>query len=850
MSRTKRKRSARRRALPAGKDAAAGASLETRLSSALDAGRYKDAIAACKALLKAQPDGPWRTQLARAYAGRARELVAKGMFTEALAIWEQRATSCATARVTPDYLLWMLLAGRAEQAIALMREHADALEATGSLGALREHLAAFALAHDEGIVASLAVDDPVARDHAFARELLHAFCEADEPAFESARKRIPFRSPYRGLRQLLDAWRQWRHDPDGAVAALGRIDAHSPFRDLADALARVASTTATSRTDPSQLLRLDARGLELIGVAERWPPERSRLLTEAQALGPSPDAKALFALVMAHVDAFGEHPARAAALALLPDHPRGRSVFAKRFGEPSRIERLRFEAIRAERDRDPLGIDHAWRAVLDALEPDTRSSLAGNGRGTGGNADGEPGGSDGASSGTGDADDGLRAALIHRRLADLWSHVPERLGGEELVLEDLAAAQELDPEDRSGTVRLIAAARDAGELKQARAALAEALERFPDDAAVLLEAVRTALAGNAFKKAAGLAARLLAIDPINVPVQGMLLDAHLAHARKQIRSGRRDLARRQLDEAGSWARGAAAAGRVDILRALLEMDGRGDADGTALLRRGFAALGGALVGLFHVLLESARLERHGASVLKRAGLPDAREFREPGHVLELMRALAPLPAEERRLVARALEPLDKALRAAAKRPFALDDDELVCETLLRLEQLPLLTVFAGQAARRWPDRPAFVYLQIFAETQGHVFRMDGRQDRRLMKALERAQQNGDMRTVHRIDQFMRPPLSSGSFFDPFPDDSPFDPFDDPLDEPPPELAALIEMFGPEVLVEIAEAAAHGENPDDLISRLFERAAEEEPGNKASGGKRGKGGTRRRKGRHR
>ena len=67
---------------------------------ALETGNFRDAIVHFKALLKIEDSDEWRAGLAAAYQERARELAAKGMFIEALVIWDNRSTQHL---VLPDF---------------------------------------------------------------------------------------------------------------------------------------------------------------------------------------------------------------------------------------------------------------------------------------------------------------------------------------------------------------------------------------------------------------------------------------------------------------------------------------------------------------------------------------------------------------------------------------------------------------------------------------------------------------------------------------------------------------------------------------------------------------------------
>ena len=813
-----------------------------RVDAALAAGRFKDAVAAGKALLKGASgadEATARERLARAYAGRAGQLADKDMFVEALAILEQRESACGAPPPAAEQLSWTLRAGRPERAAALLAEHAPALERSGELPALRERLAARVLGGDEALLGWLDPDEPLRRDHPAAEALLQAFCADDDAAFGVAAKRLPWRSPYRGFRQLLEAWRRHAGAPDAAAAALERIAPDSPFGALAKRLQRLLEPADEALPEAVRRLRaLEPDELDAAAAMGGWSPSVVALLRAARALGDAPDAKSRLRLLLGHADAFAADEARGAAHALLLQAPRAMREVVARIGKLSAFDTARLAALRAERGgEEPFDVDEAWRDVLDALED------AGGGEADG-HATGVPSG----------ADRPLALALVHRRLAALWSRPPLALQPGDVALDELERSLRLDPDDVPTAVRVIAMYRDEGDLKSAREVLDGTLERFPEDSRVLLEAVRTALAGGAFKKASRLAERLLAIDPVNVPVKALLLDAALAHARKQIRSGRLDLARRQLDDTAARAGPGEPRARVEILYALLELAGGGreaEASGRRRLRAGFEALGGELAALFAVALESVQLGRDPKATLARAKLPAARGFGTKEAVLGLVRALGAL-REDEALVHEALAPLEATLVAAAKKRWSRAEYESLCETLLRCDLLHVLEPYAERASRRHTQVPAFVYLHEYAAVRGNFFALDEAAIGRLHSAVRHAHRIDDVRTAQRIEEFLSPPLFGG--FDAFGDFDGFDRFGDaeeedrfvdpfggrgggrsggegggsapgdlvPPDDLPPAFRELLDLVGMEGILEIERAAERGEDTDTVVARLLDR----------------------------
>ena len=166
---------------------------------ALEAGRYRDAIAGLKALLKddaaSERSGARRLALGEAYAGRAHELTAKGMLKEALVIWENRA---ALGPEVPAALAHSLLSLRLGDPGPILQQWSrkDALSRT-ERERVGEQFAAAVLAGDEVLLERLDADDLVRRHAEPARAALAAYCAHDAEALEAALAQLPFRSPYR-----------------------------------------------------------------------------------------------------------------------------------------------------------------------------------------------------------------------------------------------------------------------------------------------------------------------------------------------------------------------------------------------------------------------------------------------------------------------------------------------------------------------------------------------------------------------------------------------------------------------------------------------------------------------------
>jgi tetratricopeptide (TPR) repeat protein len=695
---------------PATPPVANSAALPSHADAALSASRYKQAIEHYKDLLKRERRPDWVEGLAAAYAGRAAQLAEKGLLKEALALWRTRADVCGAPVFEGPYVGWLLQAGETDQALRWLAGASRLPPETQAQ--LETRLAAAVLVAPDGALTGLAADSALMRHRAAAQAALAACARGDDAAMAEHLQAIPFRSPYRDLRAILKALALHATDIEQAAAALARVPADGPFEPLA-AVVRVCVlpgyewVTALHSLDPDgRALLLDLKGC---------PEERRALLLEMAKL--SEDATALYDLLARYRRALPEGTAGALCRRLLPHAPKRLKAYTASFGSLPRAEQERILALAAElKQRSEQAEDH-WLQVVQCLEADPAGRR--------------------------------RAALVLRRLCDAPAHRSPDGAACEHALDWWAQSLELDPEDRATHLKLIRALRERSDLKETRIRLDAALARFPKDAELLLEAVETALASGAFKKAVGLAKCVLELDPINPRVRGVVGHAHLSHARKQIAGSNPAAAHREVDEAAQWLRATADRGSIKLLRGLIDEQAE---EGNALLREGLAELGGTLVGSFHLLLEASRTKRDPKALLRRAGVdldtaPAAEEVVAFAHALNAMR-------DGDKALRAALGPLRAMLGRAAAAPFSEPDQLLVCEALHRRNERDLACRYAEAALKRWPGRPVFVYLKAASAYGANPWQIPPRELRVLEDALEVAQAHGDQRTALRLSDLL------------------------------------------------------------------------------------------------
>ena len=703
--------------------------LIARGAALLSAQNYKDAIDVYKLLLKRepQPEAGWRDSLAKVYLERARQLAQKAMHREAAVLWENIPTLCGQTPQPDLYLDWLLRSGQYAKAMRAYASHAAALPAGGELETL---LAALALAGQKEVLQAIPPDAPLRTHLTAAQAALRAYTQGEaEDAVRERLKAISIRSPYRDLRQALAALLKLETDPTGALALVERIPPTSPYQDL------VELVRASAATDPARaLLALTPAQRELAGLFG-LDARQLKLLKDWARLGDHPSDKAKFEFIAANLALFDREQARRACLALLLGYPQGSKTYSNLFGPLPPFEAQQLKALRAEREDDDLDRTlRDWQGCVDLLRHET------------------------------DPDSRLMAALILRHMAELLRKGDDGWDDGEQLRDCLEQSLRFDPDDRDVYLQLAILYKEVDNDKEYHQWVEQAVKRFPDDPLVLLAAVKTATARKAHKKAAGFAARVLELDPINTKARTVLINAHLAHARKLMRADKYALAEKELDSAGQLERDNARTGIVEINRGLLALQQRQRDLGRRWLREGVRLAGSPLLAWVRLAVETLRLKLEPADFQRDADLSDPRKLNASRtDLLALAQLLNAYREEEVSDLDTVLEDLEKPLQRTIKALTSEDDLLLICESLHQAPHYGLLEYAATRALEIQPERSLFVYYQIYGRAEGDLDLVKDRDYDRLEQAMERATAAKDHRAATSITRF----LSQSPFSLPF-----------------------------------------------------------------------------------
>jgi tetratricopeptide (TPR) repeat protein len=707
-------------------------SLAAKASEAMRLGDFKEAIELLKRLAKQDAQPQWRDMLADAYAGRARGLAAKGMFDEAETALNKTAAADGTVREPLLYVQCLAKRGQLGKAF----QHAVKYIGTDKVPAatvapMAELTAALWLVAPVHVEAQADLNSELgqwAQSAAAAHQGLAAWIEG-KPAHEIEPRlsRIPMRSGFRPLRLILKSLITAPTDPARARQLLDGIGHQSPFacwRDaVAAALPEQAQQPSTNAAPPSRaqcLFAAEVKGL---------PASQSQLLAEFVRAERS-GAAALMSFLTSHAAVLPAAEVKSACFNLLPRAPDRLRQVEGHFGRLAEFERARILALAAEAASDWERAGEQWCAAANSAELGA------------------------------DQESRLLAGVIYRHVAGLAERHEEIDGGgpSPPSIDYLERSLRADPDHLPAVLKLIGLYRAEGQDKDWHRLAEDAAQRFPQQSAILLQAVDSAIARKAYKKAAGFARRVLALDPINPAVRQRMIELQISHACRQARSKRADLAWKELANAAEWERPDAPSARLGVNQGLIAWELGNATDGEARLRRGVELAGGGVVGWFGASVEHARMKGSAASgAVLREELARAQKAVAPSkeEILSVARAMSDGEITEAR---KETTPLVFRIRGwlmqGASLSWSGSEIHPVAEMFRLADAYDLLADYARLGLLRTPDDATWKLYRAMARVKGDAERLSEREEDELIDLAEDAEARKDFHTANRIERFL------------------------------------------------------------------------------------------------
>ncbi len=701
--------------------------LRAEAAKFLSAGKYKEAIEAYKRLIKRERSEEWQTALAKAYLLRAQALADKNMYKEAVVLWENRSNLCADKEGFDQYIDWLIRANRYIYAAQLINENSE--YATRQL---HVKFGALLLAGITDLVSVFSEDSPLIKQHAIIKAALQAYTLGDNQGTEEYLKKIPFRSPYRDFSNILKALLIIDTDPTGAHQLLGKVSGESPYLQFAE---MIKMSMQQGYDMLSSISHISMHERAFLASLKGWDKAQIKIISMLKATAKRDGTpKVLLEVIIANYQSLGENYSRQFCHALLPSYPGGIKVYERVFGPLSTFDSNRIAALNAERQGNLLKADKYWRLCVTNISSD------------------KP----------------LHAAVILRHLVE----IAEQCGDEDEydVPVDLAESLRLDPDDKASYLKLIEWYKD--DKRGYNKWVDAAIKHFPKDSEILLIGMEAAIRKKAFKKAVRFAKTLLKVDPINIKARNIARDCHISHARKLTKSGKYELARKELKQAEQFEK--TRSGVIQINHGLLELQAEGhikpiikrctitkiskisgklttkESKGFKLLEEGIKLDGSGIRGHFRVIIEFKCQSLEYSQIKPLLSPLNKKYLPTRDEILELSNLINIYFEEGITFIADALEDLKQPLQNALKLDFSQDEMLSLCQCFKNVKHHGLLKKFADHSLKHWPNAPAFIYYQIYSKAKGYIYQIPMTDFERLHEALEAAEQQGDKRAVMMI----------------------------------------------------------------------------------------------------
>lgn len=655
--------------------------------------KFQDALLCFKQLLKQGERSPQITEgLAQAYVGRIEALAAKSMIKEAMVMLDTMVGLCPDVPVDALQLSLLLQAGRFAEAAKLYTQCCRTL-APDRLLRFEALFGALLIAGVEELrVEDFAEDSPIAQHYSAALKALEMFFAGRDGETQDALKQIPLRSPYRDLRTLLTGLLQLDREKEKGETFLRKIKDDSPYFHYAagylaaDTPPETFLHTLAAASKPDQQLLREQYGLS--------HPQLQLLLELSQTDGK---ATSLYRLVRKHSHCFTRRQRIELMKNILPFcHGQADAVLEENadFDEP---ESYRISALAAEKDGDFSFAVMSWDDYLDTIDEK-------------------------------DSDRDKEIALIMRQQARLMPLENYDVFDDEEILETMLESLEYDP---SHAPTWLGAAEFAGRyLSWSRqyTIINDAVKKLPENVTILIAAMKACGQKGAYKKASGLARRVLAIDPINTSALDFLVQARLEHGRKLANQKKWLLAEQELQAADTRVKAVRLRGRHHICLGMLQLVQENE-EGLTLIEAGRRENGSPFLGHLLTSLE-ARLYRlppgrrkdFDRELLAVAAAPtvDRAEF------LRLISWILGFGGDQRQALHQICQTLKKYFSRAAQLEWNRDEGLSICKALDRVRLPTAMAICSAHLHKKFGDDPEVIawYLLGRYEDKNKILNID------------------------------------------------------------------------------------------------------------------------------
>jgi len=690
-------------------------SLEKQAQKKLNSGKYKGASELYKKLVQLSDNEQWHQPLAYCYVQRARALAAKGMFKEAVVLWDNHCQYAQTPYDAYDqYIIWLILS---ENKVAIQKklQQLSAQQLDKDYPELASLLGLLTLTESPEMINYLPQESAFVVHFHLMQTGLQAYENEDEARLTEVLKQIPYRSAFRDLRSLLQVLLVLPSSESHAQVALAKISSRSAYASVARLL-EITFFQGAALFDA--LLGLNHRQRRIICQLKGFNKQQSEFLEHLIRQHEHLSDKVKFNMAIQYQSLLGADVAKNYCQQLLSVYSVGHKDFQKNFGATDEYEENRVSALLHEREDNIYDAEYHWRLCIKALHNQDKSENA------------------------------LKIAMILRHLSR-GEELPEKI---ELLIESL----QYDAEDRDVYLQILDFYQQSEATKDYQQWLAKTLEKFPQDIEALTRAVRDAIANKSYKKASHYATKILKIDSLNSFAKQTLFASHLAYARRLIREKSYHLVDKEIKQAEVLNIGKAYVKQTQLMRGFFCFAHEDKEQGLQLIADAFVQLYTDPVNRqFHASREALSMGLPVATILR--ALPTAKDHllsaSEFAQFLQLLEKFT-LASESEEQLHKALEKIKAPLKKSLTEQ-GYDESALLslCKVLESIHHFELLRYCSKLAFDKW-KKPIWMYYRIYANNNGKPEDCSFRELMSLQQYHEQAMQNKDFQAGLLLEKLL------------------------------------------------------------------------------------------------
>ena len=695
--------------------------LEEQAACLLVEKKYKQALETYKTLYKKDPKDFYKSALSQCYMGRINDLSAKDMYREAVVLWENHhpycGPSCQHAYV---YINLLLAAGLEEKAASFFTQNKTILPDT-HVTTIEEIFAGLILNDVPKFVKYFQEDSPLRKHLPFVQKAIDFYNLGDRVQMDAMLCQIPFRSPYKDIRQILKGILLLNSDKTAALSAFRGIKDTSPFSKLAS----LSVLAFSSPFDLSTSLKtLNTHEFRFLSMLNGWGEDREKYLARFRNLPPKIEPSTIFDLITSGLNFMTSALGKKLIFTILPFYKNGLKYYEKTFQPLSEEQSLHLKAQQSSVQNKGKIIEsydfflERWLAYEDFLKTSSPQSPPIK----------------------------LKRALILRYLEEVDSPRHPKDCFCKHRINNLEKTLGLDPYDKSIFLKVINYYDKKGPPETYQLWMEKALKSFSEDREFLTLGIENAWKTQSLEHGLDLTEKLLKIDATNKNAQNYLRKIRLRQAQNFMLKKEWETADSLLNKGETKDFFNV---RITLNRVLLEYLQNHISQAHSLMK----VFKNDFKSMLQFYIDAKRLQISLSPLTKKLNLQDLSKIKIETKeafldIIQMINETA-LDLSWDTLTSMVKKQFEKTIFSYIKEELSI-----ICKCFTKIKAFDLVTVFITKTCSHLKKEPIFIFYRINAHIKGKPSRLTANEFIELEEALEQAQWFNDIQASHLINTLL------------------------------------------------------------------------------------------------